>query len=207
VGIFSIFRTWLRVNNEQFLKEAAWLDNLKLRMSYGFTGNQENLLPYPYQLLYGPVGPYLYNGQFQQAYGIVQQPNPDLKWEQRNSLDFGLDFAIWKDRLSGTIDVYHDKTSNIIYSYDLPQPPFLYNTVNANAADAVNEGVEITVNAGIIRNQNFRWDISMNLTTLKNYVTNLSGAFQDTAISLSATEQHYGYASSGVMVHISASCR
>ena len=117
-----------------------------------------------------------------------------MKWEERKSIDLGLDFSLWRDRLSGTFDLYHDKTSNIIYAYDLPQPPFLFNQVNANAANAVNEGIELTINAGIIRNRNFKWDLSMNLTTLKNYVTNLSGTFQDSSISLNASEQHYGYA-------------
>ncbi len=195
-GNFPSFAVGWRLSNEKFIK-AGWLDNLKLRASFGYTGNQENLSPYPYQLLYGPVGPYWYNGQAFQSYNIVQQPNADLKWEQRQSFDLGLDFSIWGDRLAGTIDVFNDKTSNMLYLYPIPQPPFLYNYVTANAASAENKGVELTLNAGIIRKKNFRWDINFNISWLKSYVTNLNGEFQGSALTVSAQEQHYGYAIGG----------
>ena len=177
-----------------FLKQFTWLNSLKFRVSYGLTGNQENLAPYPYQLLYGPLAPYLYNGQFLQSYGIVQQDNPDLKWEVRKSFNVGADFSIFGDRLNGTIDVFNDKTNDMLFQYDLPQPPFLFNKVTANAANAVNRGVEITMNAALIRNKKFQWNASFNFATIKNKITNLVGRFQGTVLSLSDQEQHYGYA-------------
>jgi iron complex outermembrane receptor protein len=98
----SIALAW-RLNNENFMKELTWLSNLKLRISYGLTGNQENLPPYSYQLLYGPAGPYLYNGQFLQSYAIAQENNPDLKWEVRKSFNLGVDFSVLSDRVNGTM--------------------------------------------------------------------------------------------------------
>ena len=189
----SVSFAWV-ASNEVLFQQFTWLNNLKFRVSYGLTGNQENLQPYPYQLLYGALGPYLYNGQFLQSYGIVQQDNPDLKWEVRKSFNAGIDFSILKDRLSGTIDVFYDKTNDMLYQYDLPQPPFLFKTVTANAANAVNHGIEVSINAGIVRNKNFHWDASFNLATIRNRITNLSGQFEGTALSLSDQEQHYGYA-------------
>jgi iron complex outermembrane receptor protein len=75
-------------------------------VSYGFTGNQENLPPNSYQLLYGPSGPYLYGDQFLQSYAVVQENNPDLKWEVRKSFNVGLDFTVLENRINGTIDVF-----------------------------------------------------------------------------------------------------
>ena len=91
-----------RVSNENFMSGTRGLD-LKLRASYGLTGNQENLPPYNYLTLYGPAGSYYLNGSYGQSYGVVQEGNPDLKWEVRKSLNIGLDFSLWNDRVSGMI--------------------------------------------------------------------------------------------------------
>ncbi|MEP6747720.1 MAG: SusC/RagA family TonB-linked outer membrane protein [Bacteroidota bacterium] len=189
----SVSVAW-RVNEAFFFKNIAWLNNLKLRVSYGLTGNQENLAPYPYQLLYGPLTPYLYNGQFLQSYGIVQQDNPDLKWEVRKSFNLGADFSIFNDRVNGTIDIFNDRTNDMLYQYNLSQPPFLFNTVTANAANAINGSVEVAINASVIRNKKFQWNVSFNLATLKSRITNLSGKFEGAVLALTGDEQHYGYA-------------
>jgi len=189
----SIALAW-RASNEQFLSNVKWLNNLKFRMSYGLTGNQENLPPYPYQLLYGPVGPAFYYSQIIQGIAIVQENNPNLKWEVRKSFNVGLDFSVLGNRLNGTIDVFSDKTSDMIYPFDLPQPPFLFDKVIANAADAINKGLEITLGAGIIRKKQFQWDVYFNIGTLKNQITNLSGQFNGVDLHLTSEQQHYGYA-------------
>ncbi|HNR06992.1 MAG TPA: SusC/RagA family TonB-linked outer membrane protein [Saprospiraceae bacterium] len=190
----SVAIAW-RASNEDFLKDLRWLDNLKLRLSYGFTGNQENLGPYASRLLYGRSGSYLYDGQFLQSYTVMQENNPDLKWEVRKSFNFGVDFSILKDRVSGTIDLFDDKTSDLLFLYDLPQPPFLTNQVSANAATAINRGIEITLGIGLLKNQRFNWEVLTNFATLKNNITNLSGKFKGT--NLSITNRHYGYAEGG----------
>lgn len=179
----SVAFAW-RVSNENFLKKEKWIDNLKLRVSYGYTGNQENLPANSYQLLYGPVGPYLYNGQFLQSYGVKQENNPDLKWEVRKSFNIGIDFSIFGDRINGTVDVFNDETSDMLFLYDIPQPPFLTNKVYANAASAVNKGLEITLGAAVIKNKNFTWNSNFNIGTLKNYVTKLLSQFKGTGLSL-----------------------
>jgi TonB-linked SusC/RagA family outer membrane protein len=190
----SVALGW-RVSNEKFLKEIKWLDNLKLRVSYGLTGNQENLPANSYQVLYGPVGPYLYNGQFLQSYAVKQENNPDLKWEVRKSFNIGIDFSIFDDRINGTIDVFNDNTNDMLFLYDIPQPPFLTNKVYANAASAKNKGVEITLGASIVRNKNFTWETRVNMGTLRNYVTNLLSQFKGTALFLN--NPGYGLAYGG----------
>ena len=189
----SVAFAW-RASNEKFLAKIKWLNNLKLRVSYGLTGNQENLAPYPYQLLYGPISPALYYGQIVQGYGVVQENNPDLKWEVRKSFNVGLDFSVFDNRINGTVDLFTDKTSDMLFTYDLPQPPFLFDKVIANAANAINKGIEITLSAAIVRKKNFNWDVNFNLGTLRNRITNLSGQFNGANLNLTSEQQHYGYA-------------
>ncbi len=190
----SIALAW-RATNENFLKESVWLDNFKVRISYGYTGNQENLPPDSYQLLYGPAGPYLYNGQFYQSYGVTQEYNPDLKWEVRKSFNAGIDFSVFENRLNGTIDVFNDHTDDMLFLYDIPQPPFLTNKVYANGASGVNKGIEASLDALVIKNQNFTWQVQPNISILKNRITKLLGEFK--GVNLSLNDPIYGYAFDG----------
>jgi TonB-dependent starch-binding outer membrane protein SusC len=185
-GNFPSLAVAWRASNEEFLHQVQWLSNLKFRVSYGYTGNSENLPPNQYQLLYSP-GVYQYNNTILTSYSASQEYNPDLKWEVRKSFNIGMDFAVLKDRISGTVDVFNDKTSDMLYLYDLPQPPFQNSQVYANSASAVNKGIEISLNAIIIRNKKFSWDIQGNLSTVKNYITQLLGQFQGANLYLSNT--------------------
>jgi iron complex outermembrane receptor protein len=159
------------------------------------TGNQENLPPNTYQQLYGPAGPYLYNGQFYQGYAVTQEYNPDLKWEVRKSFNIGMDFSLLRERITGTIDIFNDHTDDMLFLYDIPQPPFLTNKVYANAASAVNKGVEITLGSSIMNNKNITWKIQANISTLENHITKLLGQFKGTDLKLS--NPAYGYAIGG----------
>ncbi|HMG93755.1 MAG TPA: SusC/RagA family TonB-linked outer membrane protein [Chryseolinea sp.] len=183
-----------RISNENFMSGNRWLD-LKLRASYGLTGNQENLPPYNYQTLYGPSGPYYINGSYGQSYGVVQEGNPDLKWEVRESLNFGMDFSLWDDRVNGMLDVFSDKTSDMLFLYNIPQPPFVTNQAYANAANATNKGVELSLGGYVITNDQFRWNIRGNIGAVRNRITNVLGEFK--GFDLSVTNSHYGYATGG----------
>lgn len=191
-GNFPSMAVAWRAKNEKFLQSVAWLNELKFRVSYGLTGNQENIPPYPFQLLYGPTVPYYYNNEVFQSYAVTQENNPDLKWEVRKSFNIGFDFTILKNRLSGTLDYFYDRTEDMLFRYALPQPPFLTNSVTANAANALNKGVEITVNATFVKNSPFSWDARFNLGTLENRITNLSGKFK--GVDLTIDNFYYGYA-------------
>jgi iron complex outermembrane receptor protein len=195
-GNFPSFAIAWRASNEAFLRDASWL-NLKVRASYGYTGNQENLTPYQYQTLYSPSGPYLYNGQFLQSYAVTQESNPDLRWEVRKSFNIGLDFSLWEDRLYGTIDVFNDKTNDLLFTYGIPQPPFLTNQVIANAASAANKGVELSLGGIIIKKQNFNWNLAANIGVINNYITELLGTFKGFPLTLN--NRSYGYASGGAL--------
>ena len=190
----SVAFAW-RASNESFLKGVTWLDDLKLRVSYGWTGNQENIPPDSYQLLYNPAGPYLYGGQVYQSYAVTQENNPDLKWEVRKSFNIGIDFSLFENRLNGTIDVFNDHTDDMLLLYDIPQPPFLANRVYANAASAVNKGIEISLDAVAIKNKKFTWQAQANITTIRNRITKLLGQFK--GVDLSLKDVSFGFALGG----------
>lgn len=181
-----------RVSGEEFMKKVSVINDLKFRINYGTTGNQEDIGQYPYQLLYGNVGAYYNNGNVSNGYGITQLNNPDLKWEVRQSFNVGIDFSLFNSRLNGTIDVFNDRTKDLLFTYDLPQPPFLTNRVIANAANATNKGIEVTLNGDVIKGKNFTWNASVNVASLRNKITNLSGKFQ--GADLSITARNYGFA-------------
>jgi outer membrane receptor protein involved in Fe transport len=100
---------------------------------------------------------------------LRKKRNPDLKWEVRKSFNVGLDFSLWEDRLYGTIVVFNDKTNDLLFIYGIPQPPFLTNQVIANAASAVNKGMEISLGGALDKKAGLSpgmlWETSDQLTT------------------------------------------
>ncbi len=183
-----------RISNERFMEQYPWLD-LKVRASYGLTGNQENLAPNSYQNLYSPAGAYYFNGRVGQSYGITREANPDLKWEVRKSFNFGLDFSLWRDRIAGTVDVFSDKTSDMLFEYNIPLPPFVTFKTFANAANASNSGIEATVNVRLIDRDKFHWNTRANIGSVKNKITRLAGQFRE--FDLTIANSNYGYAFGG----------
>jgi len=183
-----------RVTNESFMAGVSWMD-LKLRASYGLTGNQENLPSNLYQNMYSAGGPYYLNGHWGQSVGVLTEGNPDLKWEVRKSFNIGLDFSLWRDRINGTVDVFSDKTSDMLFLYNVPQPPFVNSQAYANAADATNKGIEAAIAADVLNKKDFVWNVRVNVGAVRNRITNLLGQFK--GFDLSVTNAHYGWAYGG----------
>lgn len=169
----SISAAW-RINEESFMKGATFLDDLKLRAGYGISGNQDGIDPYKSLELYGSSGQYYDNGKWYRAYQISQNANPDLKWEETSMFNLGLDYNIMNSRLSGTIEYYNKQTKDLLYTYQVPVPPYLYPTMLANVGSMSNKGVEVLITGDIIRKRNFRWTTSVNMAHNKNEITKLS---------------------------------
>ena len=173
-GIFpSVSAAW-GISNEEFMKGQKWIDELKLRAGYGITGNQTGLDPYRTLQLYGMSGIYYDNGSWKTGYAISQNPNPDLKWESTATTNIGVDFSFLKNRISGSVEWYNKKTTDMLYTYSVPTPPYVYGQMMANVGDMVNTGVEVLLNLGIIRNKDFSWNMSINGSYNRNKVTRLS---------------------------------
>ncbi len=180
---FPSFSAAWRMNEESFLADVKALDELKLRVGYGTSGNQEGIDPYQSLQLYGASGQYYDNGKWYRAYQISQNANPDLKWEETSMLNVGLDFSFLNSRISGTFEYYDKRTDDLLYTYQVPVPPYLFNEMLANVGSMSNKGVEFLLSGDIIRKPNLRWTASLNLAHNKNEITKLSSdKFSTTSI-------------------------
>ncbi|AHW59094.1 iron complex outermembrane recepter protein [Draconibacterium orientale] len=169
----SVSAAW-RINEESFMQNADFLDELKLRVGYGISGNQDGIDPYKSLELYGSSGQYYDNGKWYRAYQISQNANEDLKWEETSMFNIGVDYNILNSRLSGTIEYYNKKTKDLLYTYQVPVPPYLYPDMLANVGSMSNKGFEFLISGDIIRKNDFRWTTSINLAHNKNKITKLS---------------------------------
>jgi TonB-linked SusC/RagA family outer membrane protein len=146
---------------------------LKLRGSYGVTG----ALP-PYsglsELTFRGQGNYLINGNWIATYGPNQNSNPDLKWEKKAETDIGLDFALLNNRLTGTMDYYNRKTSDLIFNVTVPSPPALFNRAWRNVGDLTGKGFELALNYEVIRKTSkFNWTTGINFSRNHTVLTRL----------------------------------
>lgn len=168
------------ISQESFMKDVTWVNDLKLRAGYGVTGNQDGLQPYRSLELYSAAGTYYSDGSQLTAYKISQNANPDLKWESTAMLNIGLDFSFFKNRLSGTIEWYDKQTSDMLYTYSVPTPTYVYDKMQANVGDMSNKGIELMLNIDVVRGKDFNYSTSVNLAHNKNKVTKLSNELYST---------------------------
>lgn len=196
-GVFPSGAIGWNVSDEHFMEGSkSWLDRLKIRVGYGVTGNQEGISPYQSLALSGPVTGEEYfdaqSGQWKTAYGPIQNPNPNLKWESTAQLNIGLDFKLFK-KLSGTIDYYSKKTSDLLFTYAVPQPPYLYGTMLANVGDLDNKGVELTLSLPVINTKDFSWNVDFNAAYNKQKIARLSNEIYTTDAVLSGYLPNRGF--------------
>lgn len=167
----SVGYSW-NVSNEQFFKPLKnVVSSLKLRLSYGKTGNQEIGNYQSLSTLSSHI--YTFNGQTVVGYTPDRLKNSDLGWETTYQFDAGLDFGFLKDRLTFTVDYYHKKTSDLLLNVAIPYTTGFESSLQ-NFGSVVNQGLEFSVNANIFRGK-FTWDINGNLSLNRNKVTDLGG--------------------------------
>lgn len=169
----SVSAAW-GISQESFLKDVNWINDLKLRVGYGITGNQSGLDPYKTLQLYGTSGTYYDNGSWLTAYKISQNANPDLKWEETGMFNIGLDFYLFNERVNGTLEWYDKRTRDMLYTYRVPTPPYLHQNMMANVGDMKNTGVELALTIDAVRLRDFNWNTSITLAHNRNEVTKLS---------------------------------
>ncbi len=173
-GTFPAVSAAWTISDESFMSKLSFVKDLKVRVGYGVVGNQDGIDPYKSIALYGRGDEYFDNGRWRNTYRYIQNPNPDLKWEETSTLNFGTDFSLLDGRISGSIDYYIKKTKDLLYVYNVPVPPNLYPTTLANVGDMSNKGIEIAVNIEAVRTNDFRWSSSLNFAQNKNVITRLS---------------------------------
>lgn len=140
------------------------VDRLKLRAGYGVTGNTPSD-PLISVFRFGPTGQSFYNaGEYIQAYAPVSNPNPDLKWETKTEMNFGLDFAMFDYLFTGSIDYYRTKTKDLILNFQVPSPPNLFQSTFLNLVEMEGSGVELTLDYNGVQRENFSWKPSIAFT-------------------------------------------
>jgi len=180
-GFFPAVSLGWRINQEKFMKNVSWVNELKLRVGYGVTGNQD-FSPYRSQVLFGRAGRFYYNGEWINTYQPVTNPNPDLRWEKKEEINIGIDFSILKRRLSGSLDIYSRTSKDLLYSYNVSVPPYLYDQLFTNVGDINNRGIELSLNGSIMKRKNFEWNGILTYSTNINKLVNISNEeFKETS--------------------------
>ena len=166
-NFWSLGAAWL-ISKEKFFK-VSFIDELKLKASYGENGNDQ-------------IGSYRYinyydinNSNNQVSLVPNSLGNVDISWEKAGKFNIGLDFALLKNRITGSIEYYSNKTNNMLSWYPLPAS-FGYTGYYANVGNMVNKGIEVDIHANVISTKNLDWNVYANLTTNHNEITELAEA-------------------------------
>ncbi|QTE42352.1 MULTISPECIES: SusC/RagA family TonB-linked outer membrane protein [Mucilaginibacter] len=173
-GYFPAASAAWRIIDEGFMKSQTLFDDLKLRVGYGKTGNSLGFSPYTPLTLYGTTGSFYYNNAYIGAIGVIQNPNPDLKWESTATLNGGVDFSLFKGRLGGSVDIYNKKTTDMITSVPVSLINNFVNTKVENVGSMTNKGVEIALNGTPVKTKDFTWSSYGNISFNKNKITALA---------------------------------
>ena len=175
-GLFPSLALAWTISNETWMEATRnVLSNLKLRLGYGVTGQQE-------------IGDYLYmptyslgsnpTGQYLDSY--LLKPNgysPDLKWEETSTYNFGIDFGMLNNRINGTLEYYDKRTKDLLNSVSAPAGTNFTNIITANVGEMQNKGLEFNVNAVAIQTKDFTWNIGYNITWNKSKITKLTATY------------------------------
>jgi iron complex outermembrane receptor protein len=191
-GLFPSAALAWTISKEPFMQNKFdALSNLKLRLGYGVTGQQNigtsyGYIPY-YQFGTNPNSTYLGSGLLKPL-GY----NPDLKWEQTATTNIGIDFGFLNNRINGSIEYYQKKTKDLLNSIDSPAGTNFSNIITANIGNMKNEGVEFNINAVAVDTKDISWDLGYNITWNKSEVTNLTASYNPDYPGIQVGDPGYG---------------
>jgi len=176
-GFFpSASLAWV-MSEESFLKDINEINEIKWRVGYGRTGNQDAISAYNSLLLMGPSGLTSVNGVPTVTYGYNRNANPDLRWETKDMFDVGMDASFFDRKLTATIDYYYSRTKDLLYNYDVPVPPFVHPKLLANLGEMENSGWEVSLGITPLRTEDMELTVSGNMAFQKNKLLSLSGTY------------------------------
>lgn len=175
-GIFPSLALAWRIDQEAFMQSITTISTLKLRASYGVTGQQEGIGNYDYLPVYtvSQDGAQVLMGD---DYYYSYRPEAyvsDLKWETTKSLNYGFDFGFFEDRLTGSFDYYTRKTSDLLATVSAAAGTNFDKSILTNVGNVNSHGIEVTLNATPIKTKDITWDVSFNMSTQSKNVENLS---------------------------------
>ena len=176
-GFFPSFSGAWNLDREDFIRQLGWISSLKLSAGWGRSGNQDAISSYNSLERMKPIGLIIDSGAPTVAFGAIRNPNPDLKWEVRSTVNVGISGAFLNDRLSFAADWYYSKTTDMLYNYDVSVPPFIYNTLLANLGSMSNSGIEIGLGGNIIAEKDMALNVNINASFQRNKLISLSGEY------------------------------
>ena len=175
-GIFpSVAFAW-KIKDESFLRNSHTLSDLKLRVGYGVTGQQDGINNFIY-LSYYNLSNFTASYPFGVNYYQMYRPTgryENIKWEETATSNIGLDYGFLNNRISGSIDFYLKKTKDLLQNIPQPAGTNFSAFITANVGEMENKGVEVNINAQPVVNRNFSWDVAFNATYNKNTITRLT---------------------------------
>lgn len=175
-GVFPSGAVAWNIKNESFLANNKTVSALKIRAGYGLTGQQSGIGLYDYESFYGyssNESQYQLGNTFYHMYAPGGY-YPQRTWEKTATTNLGLDFGFLDNRISGSIDAYYKKTTDLLNMISQPAGSNFSNEIIANVGSMENRGIEVSLNLQPVKNSNFVWDLSLNGTYNKNKITNLT---------------------------------
>lgn len=177
-NFFSVGASW-RISEEDFMQDIDWISSLKLRTSYGTSGNNAGLDRYQ------SLGLWVSDAEFQygnnSGLGHTQMSNPELGWEKQKMFNVGLDFGLFNEKITGSIEYFNKKSDDLLYNMPLPATIGVGSVWDVgvflmmNAAKTMNQGVELALNADVISTKDFNWNLGFNFSYNADKILDLAG--------------------------------
>jgi TonB-dependent starch-binding outer membrane protein SusC len=173
-GFFPTASLGWNIHNEDFVQSADWLSQLKLRASYGVSGNQ-SFGPYYSMSIFSPgdIVTDPITGNEVLVWSTQRNANPDLRWEQTAEYNLGVDFGMIRNRISGSVELYSKNTTNMLNEYSVPIPPNKYSKTWANSGSMTNKGIEFYVTAHVVDMKNLSWKTTLGASKNVGTITDL----------------------------------
>lgn len=177
-GFFPSTSVAWAIHEEDFMKSLPFFNELKLRLGYGLSGNQDAIDSYTSLQLVKPDGVIPIDGSPTVTLSTIRNANPDLKWEVKHTFNAGIDVTLLENKLFFKADYYYSKTKDMLYTYAVSVPPFAINNLLANLGSMKNSGLELSLGVIPIRTKDMELNINANVTFQSNKLLSLDGVYK-----------------------------
>lgn len=174
-GNFPAVSLGWRLTEEDFMQNLSWLNDLKLRADYGVTGNQDFASYLSLNTMSG-FGDYFYDGKYFSVWGSAKNVNPNLRWERGVNWNVGLDFSLFDNRLSGSVNYFNRTQKDLLGDYNVSVPPYLYPTIFVNVGTMQNSGLELDLNFSVVSSRDFGYNIGFVGSTMDSRIVSFSNS-------------------------------
>ena len=174
-GNFPAVSAGWRISEEKFMKEIKWISDLKIRGDFGVTGNKDFGSYNSLNTMTG-FGYYFYNGKYFQVWGPSKNVNPNLKWEKGKNWNVGVDFALFNNKVSGSINYFNRRQQDLLGNYKVSVPPYLFDETFVNVGTMKNTGLEFDIQWNAVKTKDFDYSVSVVGSTMSNEFVDFSNS-------------------------------